>query len=202
MHIVLQSMAGKFIQRPITFLSESRVPLAVLPILFLAFFTASVVSASDNGVEPETAHDTTVETTAEIHENELLTLLWGEPSEDTIMLGMWSYHFVDNDDSYQTSNQLLGISYKGYYAGTFKNSHDNRTWTLGFQRDIYQTQIAFLSVSVGYKAGIMYGYETMQIFDTKLFPLLQVYTNLCYKHAGIQLAWAGSVLTAGFVFKL
>ena len=78
-----------------------------------------------------------------------------------------------------------------------KNSHDNQTWSLGVQRDIYRTEIEFLSVSVGYRAGLMYGYETMQLFDTKLFPLFQVYTNLSYKKAGIQLTWAGSVLTKG-----
>ncbi|MGA7279787.1 MAG: hypothetical protein WBW79_17765, partial [Desulfocapsaceae bacterium] len=27
----------------------------------------------------------------------------GHPADDTIYLGMWSYHFIDNDDDYQTT---------------------------------------------------------------------------------------------------
>lgn len=164
-------------------------------------FHHSVVYASDYGVEPGIGQHIVFDNSGKISGRDVLNFLWGEPAEDSLMLGMWSFHFVDNDDSYQTNNQLLGISYRGYYAGAFKNSHDNQTWTLGFQREIYQTEMDFLSVSVGYKAGLMYGYETMQLFDTKLFPLFQVYTNLSYKRVGIQLAWAGSVLTAGFVIK-
>ncbi len=201
MHIVFQQMTGSFIQRSPFFLSAGWSTLAVLQIFFSAFFPASVVYAFDYGVEPGTAQHTIPETIDEIRESEVLGLLWGEPGEDTIMLGMWSYHFVDNDDSYQTNNQLLAVSYKGYYAGTFINSHDNRTWSLGVERDIYRAGMDSLAVSVGYRAGIMYGYETMQIFETKLFPLFQVYTNLSYKWVGVQLTWAGSVVTSGFVFK-
>jgi len=157
--------------------------------------------ASDHAMESKPAEHDVHGNIPENGKNDFFHFLWGVPAEDTILLGMWAYHFVDNDDSYQTSNKLLGLSYKGYYAGTFKNSHDNRTWSVGFQRDIYRTEVHFLSISAGYRAGLMYGYETMQIYETKLFPLFQVYTNLSFKRAGVQLSWAGSVLTAGFIVK-
>ena len=198
-HLFSRRLGGIFFTRPTNLLSVDRHILWLIPIVFFVFFTAPPADASDYGVEPGTAQHNVLATAAEIRDSEVLKFLLGQPGEDTIMLGMWSYHFVDDDDSYQTTNDLLAFSYKGYYAGTFKNSHNDQTWSLGFERDVYRTELNFLSVSIGYRAGIMYGYETMQIFDTKLFPLFQVYTNLVYKHAGVQLTWAGSVLTAGFV---
>lgn len=31
----------------------------------------------------------------------------GQPAQDTIYLGMWSHHFIDNDDDYRTTHNLL-----------------------------------------------------------------------------------------------
>jgi hypothetical protein len=110
--------------------------------------------------------------------------LWGIPAENSINLGMWSYHFIDNDDSYRTTHNLIAITYKGIFGGTFENSKDDRTWTAGVQRDVYRTNLGVLSVDMGYRLGLMYGYDKMEIFNSGIFPLLQVYSNLRYKRVG------------------
>ncbi len=93
----------------------------------------------------------------------------------------------------------MKIRDKGIFAGTFENSKDDRTWTAGIQRDVYRTNLGVLSVDIGYRLGLMYGYETMEIADSGIFPLLQVYSDLRYKMVGVQFSWAGSVVTAGCI---
>ena len=125
----------------------------------------------------------------------------GQPADDTIYLGMWSYHFIDNDDDYQTTHNLLAITYHGFFGGTFINSLDDRAWGAGVQRDVYGTELGIFSMEIGYRLGLLYGYDSMQMANTGLFPLLQVYSDLHYEHVGVQLAWAGSTVTAGFFFR-
>lgn len=93
------------------------------------------------------------------------------------------------------------MTYNGFYGGTFENSADDRAWGVGIQRDVYRTNIDFVSLAIGYRLGILYGYENMQLFDTGLLPLFQMYGDLYYKNVGLQFSWAGSVFTAGFLIR-
>lgn len=134
-------------------------------------------------------------------EKTAMELFWGEPAMDTLYLGMWSYHFVDDDDEYQTNHNLIGLAFKGFYFGTFENSRDDRAWSGGVQRDVYRTTWGPISMEMGYRAGILYGYEKMQIGNSELFPLIQLYSDIRYKNVGMQFAWAGSAFTAGFLIR-
>ena len=134
-------------------------------------------------------------------EQGIFHFLLGHPANDSIYLGMWSYHVINDDESYQNTHNLIGVTYKGVFAGTFENSHDNRTWAVGFQRDVYQTVLGELSMDVGYRLGLMHGYDKMEIGDTGIFPLLQLYSDIRYKKVGVQLSWAGSVVTAGLFLR-
>ncbi len=127
--------------------------------------------------------------------------LWGQPSMDSAYLGMWSYHFVDDNEEYQSTHDLIGFTYKGVFLGTFENSRNDRTWGGGLQRDIYRTTWGILSTEIGYRLGVMYGYDKMELYDSGLFPLLQLYSDVRYKNLGIQFSWGGSALTAGFLIR-
>ncbi len=134
-------------------------------------------------------------------EKTAMELFWGEPAMDTLYLGMWSYHFVDDDDEYQTTHNLIGLAFKGFFFGTFENSRDDRAWSGGVQRDVYRTTWGPISMEAGYRAGILYGYEKMEIGNSGLFPLIQLYSDIRYKNVGMQFAWGGSALTAGFLIR-
>ncbi len=134
-------------------------------------------------------------------EKGVLGSIWGEAAMDTVYLGMWSYHFVDDNDEYQTTHHLVGLTYKGIYAGTFENSRDERTWSVGVQRDFYRTRFGSFNTEIGYRLGMMHGYDKMQLGDTGLFPLFQMYTDVRYKNIGMQFSWGGSALTAGFLIR-
>lgn len=128
-------------------------------------------------------------------------ILLGQPAQDSIYLGMWSYHFIDDDDDYTNTHNLFGLVYKGIFLGTFLNSREDRAWALGFQRDVYRTKVDSFDVDIGYRLGIMHGYENLQLFDSELFPLVQIYSDISYEKLGVQFSWAGSVITAGFFVR-
>lgn len=156
-----------------------------------------LIPAGVNSSEPVLVHSTEERG----DEQGLFHFLLGDPASDSIYLGMWSYHAVDDDESYSSTHNLIGITYKSVFAGTFENSHDNRAWAVGFQRDVYRTALSELSVDMGYRLGMMYGYEKLEIYDSGIFPLLQLYSDISYKKIGAQIAWAGSVVTAGLFLR-
>ena len=93
-------------------------------------------------------------------------------------------------------------AYKGYYGGTFINTHGDRVWSGGWQRTLFQQKYGDMEVEAGYRAGIMYGYRRyLKLGNTRLFPLFQALLDVDYKNFGVQLSWAGVVLTAGFYYR-
>lgn len=165
--------------------------------LYITQVTAVAILLSTSvAVLAGTSGETTVE-----KEKTPTELLLGQPAQDAIYAGMWSYHFIHDDDSYQTTHNLLGVTYKGIFAGTFENSNAERVWAIGWQRDIYHITMDAISIDMGYRAGLMHGYGNLQIFNTGIFPIAQLYSDLTYKRLGIQLTWAGSAVTAGFMFR-
>jgi len=125
----------------------------------------------------------------------------GESAKDSLYLGMWSFHVLSSNKGYRTNNDLVGFTYRGYYLGTFMNSHNDRSWSAGVQRDVYRNRLREISVDAGFRTGILYGYESYQIGSTRLFPLLQMYADASYKKLGVQFTWAAEALTAGFFYR-
>ena len=114
--------------------------------------------------------------------------LWGRPFRGKLYLGMWSLHFKSDDDQ-ETNNQLLGLAYKGYYGGTFINTHGDRVWSGGWQRSLFQKRYGEVEVEVGYRAGIMYGYKKfLKLGNNRFFPLLQTILNIECKNFGVELS--------------
>lgn len=131
-----------------------------------------------------------------------LDLVLGEPGQDNLYVGMWSHHFLKGNEEYQTQNDLFGVSYNGYFFGTFINSHDVRAWSGGVQRDVYGNRWRRLKLEGGYRAGLLYGYDNITVGDTKVGPLLQLYADVSYRQVGLQFSWALEVVTAGFLVRL
>ena len=125
----------------------------------------------------------------------------GESAKNSLYLGMWSYHVLSGNKDYRTNNDLVGFTFRGYFLGTFMNSHDDRSWAGGVQRDLYRNRLREFGIDAGYRTGIIYGYESYQIGNTRLFPLLQMYADISYKRLGVQFTWAAEALTAGFLYR-
>ena len=114
---------------------------------------------------------------------------------------MWTLHLDPGDDQ-ENNNELIGFTYKGYFGGTFINTHSDRVWSAGWQRTLFQQKYGEFDVEAGYRAGIMYGYtKYLTLYDTRFFPLVQAVLDIDYKGFGVELSWAGVVLTAGFYYR-
>ena len=177
----------------VTHLAGRGVCLAAFTVFIAPFFIASPASA-----ELSAEQSAAEETAASVG---FLETVWGQPAMDSVYLGMWSYHFIDDNDEYQSTHNLIGLTYQGIFAGTFLNSRDNRAWGLGWQRDVYKSRWGALNAEIGYRLGILYGYEKMELWDTGVFPLLQVYSDVRFKNIGMQFSWGGSAVTAGFFVR-
>ena len=130
-----------------------------------------------------------------------LNTLWGRPFRDKLYLGMWTLHFDQGDDQ-ENNNKLVGATYKGYYGGTFINTHGDRVLSAGWQRTLFQQQYGAVDVEAGYRTGIMYGYKKyLKLGNSRLFPLFQALLDIEYKRFGVQFSWAGVVVTAGVFYR-
>lgn len=94
----------------------------------------------------------------------MLGLLWGRPTRDALLLGMWSLHMDGSGEIFGSGenneeNRLFGLQLAGVTAGTFINSHKQRSFFGGVARELYSRPLAdTLRLDLGYKAGIMSGY--------------------------------------------
>jgi hypothetical protein len=83
----------------------------------------------------------------------------GTPMDDSIMLGMQSYH-TSNRHDFNEKNNLVGIEYRGYTFNTLKNSFNDQSYLAGVSRQIWQKHVCKnLDVNLQYKAGLLYGYK-------------------------------------------
>lgn len=133
------------------------------------------------------------------------TWLKGRSARDALTMGMWSIHMDGSGDIFGSGrnnehNHLLGIQYKGVNAGTFINSHDDRTYTVGLSREVYTRQISpDVRFDAGYKLGLLYGYKDNlpSIMDVSGYAMPVV--GLSWKRVGFDIGLTPvGVLTFNF----
>lgn len=132
--------------------------------------------------------------------------MWGEPVPATLYLGMVTVHFNPDslsDDNW--NNQLVGVVYDGYFAGTLLNSFHDRAYVAGIQRYFYRQKISEnVTQNVGYRLGLISGYdERMLSFaaNTPLLPFPQLIYELSWKHVGIEFGLLPMAATAGLFYQ-
>jgi hypothetical protein len=123
------------------------------------------------------------------------TTIKGVNPHDALFFEMFTVHLKPS--SLQVRNwhtQLLALQYKGFFAGTFINSFYNRTYTLGFARQVYSKEYNYLYYNAGYRIGLLYGYTDNQAPFSNIspvIPLIQPYINISLKNTfGLELSIA------------
>ena len=112
-----------------------------------------------------------------------------------VYFGMWSTHLRDVAEGLQ-NNSLLGIAYHGYYAATFINSFGDRALSAGLQRSFSGGGSGVLSKALGYRAGILTGYDHRFFgLGDKLpaIPFVQLLGNFDFRNAGVEIGYSGIV---------
>lgn len=120
---------------------------------------------------------------------ELLNRTWdfikGEPINNSLLLGMFSHH-TSNKDHNETHN-LLGIDYKGYSVGTFKNSFSDQTYYAGISRKLYEYEFRKnIKFDVKYKLVAMYGYQDHYPDLAGITPLIMPMFGLSFGYTGVD----------------
>ena len=187
-----------------------RASFFLISVLCLAMGFPLTGSAMDN--EPENFLDSRSE---EVHPEKskeggwIDSLDWdyikGRPARDALVFGMWSLHLDGSGEFFGTGsnndhNHLLGFQYKGFNAGTFINSHWDRTYSAGLSREVYSRQYSpELRFDAGYRAGFLYGYADNLPNILGISAYVMPVVGLSWKRAGLDLGLTPvGVLTLNF----
>jgi len=112
-----------------------------------------------------------------------------------IHIGMWSTHVFDISRGL-ANNWLVGVSWRGFYGGTFVNSFGNRSFAGGIYRTVIHGEDGPVVPALGYRVGVVTGYdERFMPLAGKMpaLPMVQVVGDLEMGRMGLELAWAGLV---------
>lgn len=112
-----------------------------------------------------------------------------------VYLGMWTSHFRHFREGL-ASNWLVGVGWRGYYAGTFINSYGNRAFAAGIERTVVRGVSGSLIPMFGYRLGLVSGYDRRFLSlaaKTPVLPMAQLTGALEMGPTGVGVAWSGLV---------
>jgi hypothetical protein len=105
---------------------------------------------------------------------------------------MGTLHFRDFDRGVD-NNWLLGMSWGRVYGATFINSFGKRAYSVGMQEFVARWSPGPTSVRLGYRAGLVTGYNE-RLFPlagkTPVLPFLQPLVTVGASRLGVELSWA------------
>lgn len=104
-------------------------------------------------------------------------------AQDRVLFGMWSYHLRDLESG-APSNGLMGIVYKGFVGATFITTHGPRGWVLGVERNWIAAGAGPAEVMLGYRAGLLYGYDGRLFRLAELTPVIPFFQPVVFMRAG------------------
>jgi hypothetical protein len=129
--------------------------------------------------------------------------LAGESAGSALYSGWWTLHLRNTRKGIH-NNHFWGATVRGFNAGTFMTSYGDRAWEATVERTWLSGRVGPTSGRLGYRAGFLYGYdeELLPIAGrVPVLPMMEVTVDAAYKHLGVQLAYAGIVVTAGGFYR-
>ena len=119
---------------------------------------------------------------------------------------MWSFHFDATGSLFgygrvNEVNNLVGLQIYGFNAGTFINSHNDRTLFFGISRRVYTDYFWDYKVrmDIGYNAGLLLGYGDELINIGGISGYVVPNVGFTYKGIGIDFGFVpAGVLSVGF----
>jgi len=121
-----------------------------------------------------------------------------------VYLGMWSTHIRDLNRGLGP-NSLVGLAYRGFFGATFINSFGNRSVSVGLQRNFTAPRDGAVTTALGYRAGIITGYDERFFgIGDKLpaLPFAQFVAAVDVRNLGIEMAYAGLVASVVLNWRL
>jgi hypothetical protein len=119
----------------------------------------------------------------------------GPTSPTRIYAGMWTNHVLRPAEGLD-ANSLLAVSHRGYFAGTFVNSYGGRSVSAGIQRVFTRPRSGAVRTSLGYRVGLITGYDDRLFRGAGKWPALpfaQLLGNVDCRNVGLEVGYAGLV---------
>ncbi len=132
-------------------------------------------------------------------------LLWSETSpENRIIWAQWSLHLGRAHQGFFYDG-LVGIQYRGAFAATFVTSYERRGVVAGFERKWFSGESGPLAGMLGFRAGLLYGYDERLGWIAGKTPILPVFQPMLYGRLGpltvdFTYTWVVVSLAAGLRF--
>jgi hypothetical protein len=123
---------------------------------------------------------------------------------DRIYLGMWTSHLREDRRRGFMNNWGVGAAVKGYFGATFLNSYGGRAFTAGIQRTVASTPAARVNAFVGYRLGLLTGYDRRLIAlaaKTPVLPFVQPFVCVDVDRVGVELSYTFVVLSIATSYK-
>lgn len=125
---------------------------------------------------------------------------WQTP-HDRLIVGMLTTHLYELDQA-PTNNDAIGIIYRGVLGATFITTHGPRGYVVAFERAWLEGTLGPLSTMVGFRAGLVYGYDRRLFELADHTPILPYGQPVLLMRAGpvsldLTYTWVVVSLTAG-----
>ncbi|MBI2785271.1 MAG: hypothetical protein HYX60_02740 [Legionella longbeachae] len=132
----------------------------------------------------------------------ILRLLWGETPENSVQVGGAVLHPWPTQVGYLIYRPYLGLTYKSLYLTYFKSCSYDNGYGIALQRNIYKKDFNERQLSIGYRAGVVYGWclfsnpidvttPDNERCHVPVLPSMQLVINYRYKNIGLELATMG-----------
>lgn len=121
--------------------------------------------------------------------------LQGAREPDRLFGGMWTLHFQRPEDGL-SQHGLVAVSWRGVYAATFVSSHDRRCVGVALARSVLRASRGDGEVSLGYRVGLVYGYDERLLDIAGRVPVLpagELVAAARYRRIGVMASWPGVV---------
>ena len=115
----------------------------------------------------------------------------GRREPTRLYFGMWTTH-LKHDVVALHNNWVAGLTYRGFFGATFLNSYGRRAFTAGIQRTIVASEPRPFGASLGYRVGLVSGYDGrfMRIArETPVLPFIQPYVTLDVYRVGFEIQY-------------
>ena len=126
------------------------------------------------------------------------------PSHPTrLYFGMWTMH-LRRDVWALDNNWAIGLAWHGFFGATFMNSFGRRAFTGGLQRTIVSTRPAPIGASIGYRLGVVTGYDGRFMplaRKTPVLPLVQPFVSIDVTHVSVEVSYTFVVVSVAASYK-
>ncbi len=177
----------------------------ILTLLALGLFAGTDPVRAQSNDSASTSGEAAEESPAEATPGSSWWTAWTTASqEDRLIWSMWTIHVYRVGDGWQ-NDRTVALIYDGFYGATFRTTHGPRAYSLGVERSWTSGSAGPFSGMVGYRAGLVYGYDHRLGWLAEKYPILPFVQPVVYGRLGpltvdFTYTWVVMSLTAGLRF--